>query len=134
METAMPEPVRTQTLNHIALKTQRLDESIAFYTTVLGAKLITRPPFDFPGAWLYLAGIQIHLIQDLPIDGRADINTRDNHFAISVESVDEVERLVQAHGIPYRRQMQPIRNVPQLFIQDPDGHQIEFGTYWKIDE
>lgn len=126
--------IAIQALNHIALKTRKLDESIAFYTRVLGAKVISRPPFDFPGAWLYLPGFQIHLIEDLPVDNRADLHTRENHFALSVESVDDVERIVKEMGIPYRRQVQPHRNVPQLYVRDPDGHVIEFGTYWKIDE
>ena len=120
--------------NHIALETRRLDESIRFYIDVLGAKEISRPAFPFRGAWLYLGGIQIHLIDEGAPEGRHAINTRTNHFACVVPDVDEAEQRLNKMGIVYKRNLIADRGIHQLFFQDPDGHTIEVGRYGIIDQ
>ena len=39
-------------LFHVAIKTNDLDATVKFYTDVLGMKLVHRPDFGFPGAWI----------------------------------------------------------------------------------
>ena len=39
-------------LFHVAIKTNNLDATVKFYTDVLGMKLVHRPDFGFPGAWI----------------------------------------------------------------------------------
>ena len=39
-------------LFHVAIKTNDLDATVKFYTEVLGMKLVHRPDFGFPGAWI----------------------------------------------------------------------------------
>lgn len=127
--------LQIQRINHVALPTRRLDESTQFYIGVLGAKLISRPNFSFPGAWLYVGGIQIHLIEDevAPFPTGV-INSRDRHISFAVDNVDAMEEVLKQRGIPYRRNLIADRQIHQLYIQDPDGHTIELGKYWKIDE
>ncbi len=43
-------------LDHYNVSTRKLPETIRFYEEVLGFKNGPRPPFNFPGAWLYSAG------------------------------------------------------------------------------
>ena len=38
--------------NHIAVPTADTQETCRFYTEVLGMKLVHRPDFGFPGAWI----------------------------------------------------------------------------------
>ena len=45
-------------LFHVAIKTNDLDATVKFYTEVLGMKLVHRPDFGFPGAWI-AAGDQV---------------------------------------------------------------------------
>lgn len=130
----MPEPLRIKAINHIARPTKRLDESRRFYIEVLGAREISRPPFSFRGAWLYLPGVQIHLIEnDAAPDPPAEINTRERHCAFSVDDIDAMELVLQQHGIAYDRKAMPERGWPQIFFRDPDGHLLEIGTYGRMD-
>ena len=122
-------------LNHVARTTKDLAASKRFYMEVLGCKEISRPNFSFRGAWLYVGGMQFHLIEDLEkADGTPAINTRDSHVAFSVEDVDAAEAHLKALGIVYKRQVIPGRGIHQIFFQDPDGWLIEFGKYGVIDE
>src|SRR5258707_13132204 len=48
-------------LFHVAIKTNDLDATVKFYTEVLGMKLVHRPDFGFPGAWI-AAGDSVPII------------------------------------------------------------------------
>ena len=40
-------------LDHYNVSTRKLNETVQFYEDVLGFTNGPRPPFNFPGAWLY---------------------------------------------------------------------------------
>lgn len=126
-------PLAIESLNHVAVQTRHLEESIQFYVDVLGARVISRPNFSFGGAWLYLGGIQIHLIELGTPAGRGEIDTRGSHFALAVPDVDAAEARLKALGIAHKRKLIEDRGVHQIFFQDPDGHTIEVGKYGLID-
>lgn len=132
----VPAPIAIKDLNHVTRVTHRFDESMKFYTEVLGFRAISRPNFPFDGAWLYAAGMQIHLIYDhAPAPASpGEINTRKGHIAFSVDDVDAMEQRLREHGVPYRRNIIPDRQIHQLFFHDPDGHMIELGKYGIIDQ
>ena len=44
-------------LDHYNVSTRKLDETVHFYENVLGFTNGPRPPFNFPGAWLYALAI-----------------------------------------------------------------------------
>src|SRR4051794_5239011 len=124
----MSRPLSIEHLNHVARPTKRLQESRRFWIDVMGAREITRPDFSFRGSWLYLAGIQIHLIEDEAApDPRDLINTRARHMAFAVSDVDAMERVLKAHDVPYKRSLIADRGIHQIFFHDPDGHMIEIG-------
>jgi catechol 2,3-dioxygenase-like lactoylglutathione lyase family enzyme len=131
----MPEPIELVKLNHVARTTKDLDVSRRFYIDVLGCREISRPAFSFAGSWLYVAGIQFHLIEDPDTpDSPATINTRESHIAFMVEDLDAMEQRLRDHGTPYLRSMIHDRKIHQIFFRDPDGWTIEIGSdYWAID-
>jgi catechol 2,3-dioxygenase-like lactoylglutathione lyase family enzyme len=131
----MPEPLEILQLNHIARTTKNLEASRRFYIDVLGCREITRPAFNFAGAWLYRAGMQLHLIEDLKTpESPATINPRENHISFVVPDLDAMELRLQTLGVPYRRSMIEDRKIHQIFFRDPDGWMIEIGdNYWAID-
>jgi catechol 2,3-dioxygenase-like lactoylglutathione lyase family enzyme len=131
----MPAPLPIRAVNHLARTTRHLEDSRAFYRDLLGFREIPRPGFNFSGAWLYRHGLQIHLIVDdsAPLE-KGEISTRTDHLALHVDDVDEAERLLIEHGIPYRKNYVADRDVTQLFFLDPDGHHIEIGRYPAIAE
>jgi catechol 2,3-dioxygenase-like lactoylglutathione lyase family enzyme len=50
-------------LNHFTIMSKDLDASREFYCGVLGMEVGPRPQMNFPGLWLYAAGVPIlHLI------------------------------------------------------------------------
>jgi glyoxylase I family protein len=131
----MPEPIQLTGLNHIARTTKNLEASRRFYIDVLGCREITRPAFSFPGSWLYVAGLQFHLIEDPALAANpAAIDTRKNHIAFHVPDLDAMEQRLRDHGIAYRRSRIEDRKIDQIFFHDPDGWMIEIGSsYWAID-
>ncbi|HVW84356.1 MAG TPA: VOC family protein [Bryobacteraceae bacterium] len=116
-------------LHHVSRQTQRLDETRQFYVDVLGFREISRPPFSFRGAWLYGAGIQMHLIEATFEAPDMAINGRENHIAFAVEDMDGAEELLKQRGIHYKRNVVPERGTNQIFFRDPDGWLIELGLY-----
>jgi len=108
-----------------------LERSRAFYRDVLGFREVSRPNFNFAGAWLYNYGLMIHIIAREAVGQSSDdsISTRDHHLALHADDLDAAERALQQHGISYRKNEVPERNIRQLFFRDPDGYHIEVGTY-----
>ncbi len=126
----MPEPLPITAVNHVGRITKRLEESRKFYRDVLGFREVSRPNFDFPGAWLYNYGIMIHLIyNDDAGDPEGEIQTRYDHLALHTNDLAAAEKLLAAHGVPYRKNVVADRNIVQIFFRDPDGHHVEIGTY-----
>jgi len=128
-------PIQLEALNHIARTTKDLEASRRFYIDVLGCREISRPAFNFRGAWLYVAGLQFHLIEDLATPSSPpSINTRESHIAFRVADLDAMELRLRAYKIPYTRSGIQDRKIDQIFFRDPDGWMIEIGSdYWAID-
>jgi catechol 2,3-dioxygenase-like lactoylglutathione lyase family enzyme len=126
----MPKPLPIQSVNHVASVTSRLEASRRFYRDLLGFREVSRPNFNFPGAWFYNYGLMIHIIghERTGAPGQ-EIQTRDAHLALHSDDLDEVELLLREHGVPFRKNEVPERKIKQLFFQDPDGFHIEIGTY-----
>jgi catechol 2,3-dioxygenase-like lactoylglutathione lyase family enzyme len=126
----MADPLPIRSLNHIAVVTRRVEDSVKFYRDVLGFREVERPNFKFAGAWLFNYGLMIHVIaSDAEERPAGEILTRAAHLALHADDLDAVERLLNEHGIQYRKSEVPGRNVKQLFFQDPDGFHIEIGKY-----
>lgn len=111
-------------LNHVALPVTDLERSKRFYTDVFGLKPIPRPNFKFPGAWFRIGKDQeLHLI--------ARDNTpktpppADRHFAMTVDSIFDAERLLRDTEIEFRGPTLRPDGVEQIFLRDPDGHVVE---------
>ncbi|GJN35899.1 hypothetical protein PR202_gb24714 [Eleusine coracana subsp. coracana] len=118
-------------LNHISIVCRSVEESLKFYTEVLGFVPIRRPgSFNFDGAWLFNYGIGIHLLQSEDPDSlpeKREINPKDNHISFQCESMVAVERRLKELGIPYVQRCveEGGINVDQIFFHDPDGFMIE---------
>ena len=125
-------PIQPAKLHHVSRQTKNLDVTQKFYEDVLGFRAISRPPFNFRGAWLYGFGMQLHLIEEPFDEPPVAINTRENHIAFAIDSLDDAEAVVKEHGLAYRRQEVPERGTGQIFFRDPDGWLIEVGVYAAV--
>lgn len=116
-------------LHHVSRQTQKLEQTRRFYVDVLGFREVPRPELNFAGAWLYGAGIQIHLI-DEPFDAPpSTINSRENHIAFKVADMDAAEASLKEKGVAYQRNTNAARRSDQIFFRDPENWLIELGSY-----
>lgn len=139
----MPPPLRVKYLNHAAIEARDIDTVCAFYETILGFRRLPRPALGFPGCWLEMPGVMLHITEVDPTVPRRVENWKDlyegdpeawyirraTHLAFEVEDFDEAEDRLRQHGMEYTRFVLPEVNMRQLFLYDPEGHGIEMGVY-----
>jgi lactoylglutathione lyase len=119
---------------HTMLRVGDLDRSIAFYTEILGMRLLRRE--DFPGGKFTLAflgyqdeqeGAVLELTYNWGVD-RYDLGTGYGHIAIEVDDAHAACDLVRQRGGTVLREAGPMAHGTTViaFIADPDGYKIEF--------
>lgn len=63
--------MRVTGLDHFTLRTPLMEETRRFFEQVAGLVVGPRPPFPFPGYWLYSAGVPlVHVALHEPGDKR----------------------------------------------------------------
>ena len=118
-------------LDHVALHVRDMDGSLAFYTEVVGLRLIGRgmtppgreradlgPAGNAEAAWLVLFSADATAPEAPP--NAAGVN----HIAVAVESIQAMEGAAaraRARGLCVRTRPEPWR----VFVSDPDGNQVE---------
>ena len=114
-------------LNHVALQVKDVAATTRFYEEVVGLKQIPRPDFGFGGAWFRLGVDQeLHLIDAAA--GGVSSSSRGDHFALMVDSIEQAADHLRAKGIGFSGPKHRPDGAFQIFLQDPDGHVMEFCT------
>jgi catechol 2,3-dioxygenase-like lactoylglutathione lyase family enzyme len=112
-------------LDHFTIICADLDRSRAFYRDVLGMTDGDRPPFDFPGAWLYVDDRPVvHLVGGRNEKGVRTTGSVD-HVAFTAEDLAALRQRLAAQKIRFEERGVPGRPLRQVFLHDPDGVQIE---------
>ena len=118
-------------LHHIALKTVDLDATVDFYCELMGARIVDRPPLDFPGAWLQFGETMIHLYAGSAArndDGSFDSGAAAiDHVAFAASGFDEMREAIAGSGLDWRENDIPSIDLWQLFVHDPSGVMIELN-------
>ena len=112
-------------VHHITLVVGDLSQTRWFYEDLLGLEPISRPDYDFAGAWYRCGEIEIHL---LVAEEHAPPSRR--HVAFQVDDFDRVIRTldhqrVRVVGGPGRR---PHDGTRYVFLQDPAGNLVEVAS------
>ena len=113
-----------QAMNHFTVLARDLEATKAFYIGLLGLTEGPRPPFDFPGAWLY-AGDQalLHIVAGRPVpDPPAGVL---DHMAFSADKLGDTVARLKQQKIDYVLRRQPGYGPWQLFCHDPNGAKVE---------
>lgn len=121
-----------QGIHHLSVACLDLEKSKHFYGDILGLQEVTRPAFDFSGAWYELGmGQQLHLIvvgQSDYIRDKHDIPTRDHHIALTtIGKYDEIIAYLEANSVPFYENTKTKSGFVQVFCLDPDRHIIELN-------
>jgi catechol 2,3-dioxygenase-like lactoylglutathione lyase family enzyme len=116
-------------LDHYNVSTRKLKETVQFYEDVLGLSNGPRPPFDFPGAWLYSEGqpvLHLNDISQTDREQRADSGVID-HVAFGSRGFEAMQQHLAGKGVPYRVNIVPNSTRRQIFLRDPNNVEIELN-------
>ena len=136
----------TLQLNHFSIRTLDLPACQHFYCDVLGLVVGPRPPFPFPGLWLYAgdtavyANAAVHIIgidRSDPVGlqqylgDRAEASLQGtgavDHLAFFSTGLVATLARMREHGVPFRERTVPVLNLHQVFVDDPTGVVIELN-------
>jgi catechol 2,3-dioxygenase-like lactoylglutathione lyase family enzyme len=115
-------------MDHFNILTDDLPATLAFYEEHLNLKPGARPPFTFPGAWLYADGGKgkdpiLHVVAGRPkaqlVKGVID------HMAFWGTGLAATVAKLEAKGIAYDLRRLPEYGTWQLFFLDPNDAKVE---------
>jgi len=111
-------------LDHINIHVVDGPRMVRFLEAVLDAREGTRPPFDFPGHWVYVGDEPaIHLTV---VERAADFPPGIvNHVAFGVYDFEEAKARIESTGYPYRLTGIPGTGIGQFFVEGPEGILVE---------
>ncbi len=135
-------------LEHYNIRTTKFDETVKFYSDVLGMKA-QKPPMmdgDWPASWIYDdSGVAaIHLTPVDPADpagsyakisqyrgGEPDATFQGSgaidHVAFECEGFDEIKDRLRSQKVEFVENSFPNFNLQQIFFKDPNGVTLELN-------
>jgi lactoylglutathione lyase len=127
-------------LLHTMIRVGDLDRSIAFYTDVLGMKLLRRkdyPEGRFTNVFVGYGDEHEHAVLELTHNwdtAQYDLGTGYGHVAVSVDDAAQACDRVRARGGKVTREAGPMKHGTTViaFVEDPDGYKIEFIQHGSI--
>ena len=125
-----PRPTR---LGHLVLKVRDIDRSLAFYTEVLGMRLLRRQ--DYPEGRFTLAFVGYCEESDgavLELTHNWDTTSYElgngyGHVALAVDDAYAACAEIKARGGKVTREAGPMKHGTTViaFVEDPDGYKVE---------
>ncbi len=119
---------------HTMIRVGDLDKSIAFYTEVLGMKLLRRN--DYPEGRFTLAFVGYGSEAEQAVielthnwdTATYDLGNGFGHIAVEVEDAYRACEEVKRRGGKVTREAGPMKHGTTViaFVEDPDGYKIEF--------
>jgi catechol 2,3-dioxygenase-like lactoylglutathione lyase family enzyme len=122
--------VALSALDHVNIRTERVDALAAFYAEILGLARGPRPPFAFGGAWLYCGDRAVVHLVEIETGGGPHPRAVDpaelqlSHFAFRASGLAAfLERLKRA-GIQHAVGKLPGAPITQVNLRDLDGNAL----------
>ena len=136
-----------QKLSHYSIRTTDIDASRKFYTEVLGFTVGPRPPFNFPGLWLYHGSHDQYdnaIVHIIGVDAKGESGVKDylgardeqtlqgstgafDHIAFSMTGLAGMIKHLKSKKAKFRERTVPNLNLHQVFLDDPNGVVIELN-------
>jgi catechol 2,3-dioxygenase-like lactoylglutathione lyase family enzyme len=140
-------------IDHYSIRTLDVEASRKFYTEIIGLRVGPRPPFNFPGLWLYNgeppadldhADGNYGIVHVMGVDrenpqalldymGGADPDTQQgntgalDHVALAVTGRAGMLERCRRGNVSYFERAVPVLGLHQVFIKDPNGLTIELN-------
>ena len=116
-------------LDHYNVSTRKLGDTIRFYEEILGFENGPRPPFDFPGAWLYSDGHPVLHLNDISQTDKSQQPTSGviDHVAFGSRGFEAMKRHLAGKGIVHRINEVPNSSRRQIFLTDPNNVLLELN-------
>jgi lactoylglutathione lyase len=125
-------------INHVLLRTADIEGMIQFFKQSLNLENGYRPPFDFPGAWLWdddkplihLSEIslvdkeQLDYLRSQKVTSEMGTGTID-HIAFSGSDYKELIERLKHYKMDYFERTVPLTDEYQVFVEGPEGLRIE---------
>ncbi|MEL6520982.1 MAG: VOC family protein [Pseudomonadota bacterium] len=110
-------------LDHVNVRTSRVDEMVLWYETYLGFKKGWRPAFGFDGAWLYAGDHpMVHLVH---VDTECrSVEPKIEHFAFTATGYSGFLEKLQSDGIEADIVHVPGLPIVQVNVKDCDGNHV----------
>jgi lactoylglutathione lyase len=118
---------------HTMIRSGNLERSIAFYTEIMGMKLLRQkdyPKGEFTNAFLGYGDESEQAALELTYNWGVesyDMGTGFGHIALEVDDVYEATAQIKAKGGKIIRDAGPMNAGTRIiaFVEDPDGYQLE---------
>ena len=118
---------------HTMIRVGNLERSLAFYTDLLGMRLLRKK--DYPGGRFTLAFVGYgdesdHTVVELTHNwdtDHYDLGTGFGHLALGVEDIYRTCEELRTRGAKITREPGPMKHgtTEIAFVEDPDGYKIE---------
>ena len=116
-------------LDHYNVSTRKLGDTVRFYEDILGLVNGPRPPFDFPGAWLYSEGHPVLHLNDISLTDKVQPPTSGviDHVAFGSRGFEAMRQHLTKKGVQHRINQVPNSRRWQIFLTDPNNVLIELN-------
>ncbi|MRX10302.1 glyoxalase [Pseudoduganella sp. FT25W] len=132
-------------LGHYSIRTGDLEASRRFYTEMLGLREGFRPPFKFPGIWLYDSNDEsdFGVVHIIGIDANDPQGLKDylgdkdeaslfgtgavDHVAFLATGLEDMRARLLRRAMDFTERTVPSLGLYQVFIADPSGVTIEMN-------
>jgi catechol 2,3-dioxygenase-like lactoylglutathione lyase family enzyme len=119
-------------LAEVVLMVQDIQASVAFYRDILGLQVVS--PAEFKGSVFLQAGSGRPYITNMVVLAPAKAGTPPfakpqalHHIGLEVddEAFDDLVAKIESHGIEIRTGKHPLFSSRTVYINDPDGNEVE---------
>ncbi len=120
------------TLNHINIRTDLMEETKDFYVDVVGLDIGFRPEFGDHGYWLYAGDTAIVHLSPSESDSAARTNPDGmgnglDHIGLFAAGLDDMQATLARKSVEYRTNLVSGGKILQVFFYDPNGVLVELG-------
>lgn len=121
-------------INHILLQATDLSMMASFINNVTGLEIGDRPPFPFPGAWMYNQDkAVIHIVEAKANAAQSDYLGSSHispdgvmdHIAFDGDDYRGLISRLNQHDLVYVERTVPLSQEHQVFVEGPDGLRLE---------